>query len=85
VRQWKHEVTEWALQSGLKDIPVILFANKCDMMDKHTDPQVAFKLGAMMERLCSQENFLAWFITSARSGECVEEGFNVLVDRIMTV
>jgi GTPase SAR1 family protein len=84
VRQWKREVTEWATISGSPHLPIILLANKSDMMDK-TDPQAAFKFGVLMERLCREENFLAWFMTSARSGEGVEDGFNELIDEIMQV
>jgi hypothetical protein len=52
------------------------------MMDR-SDPQAAFQMGVLMERLCREESFLAWFMTSARSGEGVEDGFNVLIDAIM--
>lgn len=85
VRQWKREVTDWAARSGRPDLPIILLANKCDMMDQKTDPQAAFKMGVLMERLCREEKFLAWFLTSARSGEGVDRGFNVLIDAIMQV
>lgn len=82
VRQWKREVTEWASKTGHPGLPIILLANKSDLLDKN-DPQAALQMGVLMERLCRQENFLAWFITSARSGDCVEEGFDVLIDAIM--
>lgn len=82
VRQWKQEVTEWATASGNPNMPVILFANKCDLLNK-ADPQSAFRMGVYMERVCREENFLAWFMTSARSGEGVIEGFNVLIDNIV--
>jgi GTPase SAR1 family protein len=84
VRQWKREVTEWAYKTGNPDLPIILLANKSDMMDR-SDPQAAFRMGVLMERLCREEHFLAWFMTSARSGECVEDGFTALIEEIMKV
>lgn len=47
VKNWKREVDEWAETSGCSSIPIVLFANKSDLL---TDPQDAFKTGATMER-----------------------------------
>lgn len=82
VRQWKREVTSWATQSGFADMPVVLFANKSDKMDK-SNPRETFELGALMERLCREENFAGWYITSALTGHGVNDGFVALVHKIM--
>jgi Ras-related protein Rab-32 len=47
VRNWKQEINVWAGESDCKDIPVVLFANKADLLK---DPQDALKTGAIMER-----------------------------------
>ena len=82
VRAWKREVSDWACKSGNPNMPIVLFANKCDMLDR-ADPQVTFKMGACMERICREENVVSWHMTSARSGEGVDEGFNTLISEIM--
>ena len=47
IKNWKAEIDNWALTNDLHGIPVILFANKADLL---TDPQEALKTGAIMER-----------------------------------
>lgn len=47
VRTWKKEIDAWCEQSGCGEIPVVLFANKADLLK---DAQDAFKTGATMEK-----------------------------------
>lgn len=47
VKNWKKEIDIWATESGAKQIPIVLFANKADLL---TDPIDAFKTGATMEK-----------------------------------
>ena len=42
VRTWKREIDDWADKSNYTNIPVILFANKSDLL---TNPQDAFRTG----------------------------------------
>lgn len=81
VKTWKEEVDRWIVQSGCSpDIPVVLFANKADLLSNAME---ACKTGAVMERVCREQGFLGWFVTSAKNGDYVEEGFNELVSRIL--
>ena len=83
VRTWKKEIDAWADQSGvLGSLPVVLFANKADLL---TNPQDAFKTGAIMERVCREQGFVDWFITSAKLGDSVEDGFNTLMLKIVDI
>ena len=83
VRTWKKEIDAWADQSGvLGSLPVVLFANKADLL---TNPQDAFKTGAIMERVCRDQGFVDWFITSAKLGNSVEDGFNTLMLKIVDI
>lgn len=77
VRNWKEEIDNFA---GNKDLPVVLFANKADLLGGSMEEAV--KMGATMERMCSDQNILGWWITSARTGDCLDEGFRTLVQRI---
>ena len=47
VKSWKREIDTWASTTGSTNIPVVLFANKADLLK---DPLDAFKTGAIMER-----------------------------------
>lgn len=47
VKNWKKEIDTWATNSGTINIPIVLFANKADLLK---DPLDAFKTGAVMER-----------------------------------
>jgi GTPase SAR1 family protein len=81
VRQWRREVEEWAAQTNPpRPLPVVLFANKADTI---ADSQQALRMGGTIEKLCREENVLAWFSTSARTGESVEEGFRALLEEIL--
>ncbi len=80
VKSWKKEVDSFADQMNAKNMPVILFANKADLL---TNPQDALKTGAIMEKVCREQKFIDWIITSARNGDCIEEGFNMLMLNIL--
>lgn len=77
VRNWKEEIDNFA---GSTELPVVLFANKADLLNGSMEEAV--KMGATMERMCSDQNILGWWITSARTGDCLDEGFRTLVQRI---
>ena len=36
-----------------------------------------------MEKVCREQKFIDWIITSARNGDCIEEGFNMLMLKIL--
>eukprot|EP01038_Epipyxis_sp_PR26KG_P006775 gene6775-9279_t len=80
VRNWKLEIDAWADQSGCPDIPVVLFANKSDLL---RNPQDSLKTGVTMERMCREQGILGWWTTSALTGESLEEGFNSLYLKIL--
>jgi Ras-related protein Rab-32 len=87
-REWKRELddkvtVEVANADGsvtLSRIPVILIANKCDLIDGVGD---ALRIGALIENLCAEASFEKWFITSAKADENVSEGMQYLVDSIV--
>ena len=74
----KRELDKWASYESA-DLPVVLFANK---IDKLTCPQSSFALGAKMENLCRRHGFAAWYVTSARTCENVEQGWGKLAELV---
>eukprot|EP01035_Chromulina_nebulosa_P020922 gene20922-27118_t len=81
VKNWKNEIDTWSNISNC-DLPVVLFANKADLL---TNPQDAFKTGATMERICRELGFKGWWITSAKSGDNLDEGFHTLIKEILEI
>ena len=82
VRQWKHEIDTWASAAegggegaAKPTIPVVLFANKSDLLE---DTTASFLAGARMESVCRELGIVAWFVTSAKDGVNVEQGFRHL-------
>ena len=85
VKNWKKEIDFWTGQDEEggdpeNKIPVILFANKADLLENAHD---AFQTGATMERMCREQGILFWWTTSARTGENVNDGFQALLKNIV--
>ena len=71
--KWRQDI-----ESKLGDeIPVILFANKADMVTTPMPPEE-------LEAFCAKHKFNAgWIATSARANTGIVEGMNVLVERLL--
>ncbi len=54
-------------------IPVVLFANKIDLVDENNLDQT------IIQKIVNQRNFLGFFITSAKTGLGVFKAFNTLI------
>lgn len=61
------------VQKHCGDIPVILFGNKVDLID-HDELDKS-----PIEEIVSQNKFIDYFITSAKTGQGVEEAFTKLI------
>ena len=58
------------------DIPVVVFANKVDLVDEN-------KLdNSKIQDMVNTQNFLNYYITSAKTGQGVIEAFNTIIDDI---
>ena len=65
-----------ALEEHCGDIPVVLFANKIDLVDeKNLDT-------TKIQKLVNENNFLKYFITSAKTGQGVIEAFNAIIEHL---
>ena len=58
------------------DIPVVLFANKVDLVDENN------LNNSSMQGVINQNNFLRYYITSAKTGQGVIEAFNFIIDKL---
>ena len=68
---WHNEIKKFC-----GDIPVIVFANKIDLTDEdnldHTE----------IQNLVDAQNFLGYYLTSAKTGENVFNAFNTIIDKL---
>lgn len=55
------------------NIPVVLFANKIDLVDENNLDQT------IIQNIVEHRNFLGFFITSAKTGQGVFKAFNTLI------
>jgi len=58
------------------DIPVLLFANKVDLVENNNIDSI------QIQELVHKLNFLRYFITSAKTGEGVIEAFNAIIEKL---
>jgi small GTP-binding protein len=64
------------LKNFCGDIPVILFANKVDLVDKD---QLETK---KIEKLVEKKKFIGYYLTSAKTGERVYDGFLTIIKEL---
>ncbi|NHJ19710.1 MAG: GTP-binding protein [Candidatus Lokiarchaeota archaeon] len=71
-------ITNWykELEKYCGTIPVVTFANKVDLVDKNRLNE------SKIQKLAKENNFLGYYITSAKTGEGVIEAFNAIIDKL---
>ena len=58
------------------EIPVVVFANKIDLVDKQNMDK------SKIAELVKKNNFLGYFLTSAKTGQGVVEAFNTIIENL---
>lgn len=71
IENWYDELKKYC-----DDIPVVLFANKFDLIEK-----INIDI-SRIEELVKNYNFLNYYITSAMTGEGVIEAFNAIIEKL---
>ncbi|MFX0029438.1 MAG: Rab family GTPase [Candidatus Hermodarchaeota archaeon] len=56
------------------NIPVVLFANKVDLVDENNIDK------SVLEKIVEENNYLGYYITSAKTGKGVITAFNTLIE-----
>jgi small GTP-binding protein len=71
IKNWHTELKKYC-----GDIPVVLFANKVDLVNEND-------LNALeIQELVKADNFLGYYITSAKTGQGVIEAFNAIIEKL---
>ncbi|MFX1419357.1 MAG: Rab family GTPase [Promethearchaeota archaeon] len=71
IKNWYNELKKYC-----GDIPVVLFANKVDLVDKNNLNE------REIQEIVEENNFFGYYITSAKTGEGVIDAFNTLIDNL---
>ncbi len=71
IKNWVEDIYSYC-----GEIPVVIFANKVDLIDeqKFNTSKIA--------NLVKENNFLGYFITSAKNGQGVIKAFNAIIDSL---
>merc|ERR1711865_592251 len=78
--KWKQVLDEKVKGPNGESIPVILMANKTDLLKSAAE---AFEVGANVEKVCSEEGFASWFVVSAKANKNVKEGVGSLLWHVL--
>jgi 50S ribosomal subunit-associated GTPase HflX len=71
IENWHNQLNKYC--SG---IPLLLFANKVDLVSKNEINK------AKIQKIVKKYNFFEYFTTSAKTGEGVIEAFNVIIEKL---
>jgi len=71
IKNWYNELNKYC-----GDIPVVLFANKVDLVDKNNLNELE------IQKVVKEYNFLGYYITSAKTGQGVIKAFNAIIEKL---
>ena len=71
IHDWYNQLTKYC-----GNIPVIIFANKVDLIDQNDLNEHE------IHTLVKENNFLGYYLTSAKTGQGVIEGFNTIIKKL---
>ncbi|KAL5493160.1 hypothetical protein EMCRGX_G014298 [Ephydatia muelleri] len=81
VKSWKCDVDQKVFLPDDKPVPVILLANKWDLISE----SFLGKDAQMLDNFCKENGFAAWFKTSAKENIGLEEAAMALVHKILEI
>jgi len=74
VKNWKDDLEKKGTKEG---IPVILLANKVDLMDLNQSNEE-------MNKFCSDNGFTTWLAVSAKDNIRINEAFDLVLDHVLS-
>jgi len=84
---WKKDIdSKVTLPPDDRPIPVVLLANKCDLLPNSANNNTGgtfFKTKTEMDQYCEENNYIGWFETSAKKDVNIEQAANFLVKRLI--
>eukprot|EP01084_Bolivina_argentea_P023213 43283_1 len=80
-KKWKTDVDDKVFLRNGDNIPVVLFANKWDLIEEN--PKKRQVSDTQLDEFCHENKFIGWFSTSAMSGMNVKNGMNFMISKII--
>ncbi|MFW9943302.1 MAG: Rab family GTPase [Candidatus Thorarchaeota archaeon] len=76
-RSFNH-INDWHedIKKHCGDIPIVVFANKVDLVDEQNLNK------AKIQGVVKEQNFLDYYLTSAKTGQGVHEAFNAIINKL---
>ncbi len=71
IENWQNELKKYC-----SDIPVVLFANKVDLIENVN------LIKTNIQEFIRERKFLGYFLTSAKTGQGVHEAFNIIIEKL---
>ena len=71
IENWHNELKKFC-----SDIPVVLFANKVDLIEEVN------LIKTNIQEVIKERKFLGYFLTSAKTGQGVHEAFNAIIEKL---
>jgi len=71
IENWHNELKKYC-----SDIPLVLFANKVDLIEEENIDITK------IQKLVEERNFFGYFLTSAKTGQGVLEAFNTIIEKL---
>jgi len=78
VQKWKKDIDAKVTLPDGSPIPVILLANKCDLLREGAGPDISD-----MDKYCVEQGFVGWEKTSAKENMHIEKGMRMLIDTVL--
>lgn len=84
VKKWKQDIdNKIKLPNTDDNIPVILLANKIDLLDPVEDKENIDNMKETLDKICKDCGFLTWFEISAKKNIGINEAANALIEEIL--
>jgi len=74
--RWNEHFQRHEIQNNGNNIPVMLIANKADLLSAEKGTQ-------NYDALCKEQNLAKWALTSAKTNQGIDEAINFLIERIL--
>jgi len=78
---WKADVDKKVFLPNGESIPVVLLANKWDLIQEDESARVLSD--AHLEVFCRKHSFVGWFSTSAKTGLNIKKGMNFMISKVV--
>jgi len=78
VQKWKKDIDAKVTLPDGSPIPVILLANKADLLREGAGPDIS-----EMDKYCMDQGFVGWEKTSAKDNLNVDKGMKMLIDTVL--